>query len=70
VIDILVIAWARQFPDRSLVLYGMVTLSGQALIKVTIAIAVVFAVFFGPVRMAPELAACLATALYPRSRLR
>ena len=68
--DVLVIAWARQFPERSLVLYGLVTLRGQELVRVTLATAIVFAVFLGPVVMAPELAACVATAWYPRGWLR
>ena len=70
VADVLVIAWARQFPERPLVLYGMVALRGQQLVHVTIAAAFVFAVFFGFAAMAPELAACAVTAWYPRNWLR
>lgn len=69
VADILVIAWARQFPERRLVLYGMLELHGQRLINITIGTAVLFALFFGPIVMAPELSACLLAALYPRDRL-
>jgi hypothetical protein len=63
--DVLVIAWARQFPERTLVLYGMVALSGRRLVNVVVAITIGFALFYGPVAMAPELAACLAAAAYP-----
>jgi membrane associated rhomboid family serine protease len=69
VTDILVIAWARQFPDRTLVLYGMLELHGKRLVQITIGTSVLFALFFGPVVMAPELAACTIAALYPRGRL-
>jgi len=70
VADILVIAWARQFPDRSLSLYGgMVTVQGPRLVQITVGVAVLFALYFGPVVMAPELSACLVAALYPKSRL-
>ncbi|HEY5946599.1 MAG TPA: rhomboid family intramembrane serine protease [Kofleriaceae bacterium] len=70
VADVLVIAWARQFPDRSLVLYGLLTLRGQQLINITVGAAILFAIYFGPIAMAPELIACAAAALYPTERLR
>lgn len=63
--DMLVIAWARQFPDRSLVLYGLVTLRGRQLVMVTVGATLVFAIFIGPVAVAPELAACGLAAAYP-----
>ncbi len=68
--DALVIAWARQFPSRILVLYGMITLSGRQLINVTIGTAVLFALFYGPLAMAPDLAACAIAVAYPAERLR
>jgi membrane associated rhomboid family serine protease len=67
--DMLVIAWARQFPERTLVLYGMLELSGKRLIQITIATAVLFALYFGPIVMAPELATVTLATLYPRERL-
>ena len=70
VLDALVIAWARQFPNATLVLYGMVALRGQQLINVTIGIAIVFALFVGPMWMALDLVACFAVALYPQGWLR
>ena len=70
VCDVLTIAWARQFSDRSLLLYGLVQLSGRRLITVTIVITCVYAVFSGPLTMGLELAACGAALWYPSARLR
>ncbi len=70
VIDTLVIAWARQFPDSPLVVYGLLVLRGPALVRVTVGVAILFAIFYGPVTMAPELIACAAAAGYPRALLR
>jgi hypothetical protein len=67
--DVLVIAWARQHPDRVIHLYGLVALNGRRLITVTIAAAGVFAIARGPLIMAPELLACAAAYWYPRTRL-
>jgi membrane associated rhomboid family serine protease len=68
--EALVIAWARQFPERTLSLYGLVALRGKELVQLTLAIAVLFAIFHGVVASVPELVACGAAALYPRSWLR
>jgi len=68
--DALVIAWARQFPTRSIQLYGLVTLSGRQLIAITVGITALFAVYVGPVAIAPELVACAAAYFYPTSLLR
>jgi hypothetical protein len=67
--DALVIAWARQYPQRPLVLYGLLVLSGRNLIAVIIAINVVFAIFGGPFAMALELFVCAAAYWYPTARL-
>jgi hypothetical protein len=69
VCDVLVIAWARQYPDATLALYGVVHLSGSRLITTTIGITIVFAIFRGPLTMAPELFACAAAYSYPSARL-
>jgi membrane associated rhomboid family serine protease len=69
VADLLVIAWARQFPGAVLQLYGLLQLSGASLVRFTLGVAIVFALFVGPVYMAPELVACAAAALYPREWL-
>ena len=42
VADALIIAWARQFPERVLAPYGLITLSGRKLIQFTIAVNVLF----------------------------
>lgn len=68
--DALLIAWARQFPGATLVVYGLVHLNGRKLIQFTLAVTVLFAIYFGPVEMAPELTACFAAAMYPRGWLR
>jgi membrane associated rhomboid family serine protease len=68
--DALVIAWARQFPTRALVVYGLITVRGRDLIRLTIAVAILYALYVSPVAMAPELVACLAAAGYPKSWLR
>ena len=68
--DALVVAWARQFPARTLTVYGMLTVGGRELVSITVGAAIVFAIYFGPMTMAPELVACAAAALYPQSWLR
>jgi membrane associated rhomboid family serine protease len=67
--DVLVIAWARQFPRAELTLYGFFVVSGDRLVAMTLGVAVVFALYFGVVAMAPELIACAAAAMYPRGWL-
>jgi membrane associated rhomboid family serine protease len=67
--DTLVIAWARQYPDAELLLYGLLRLHGRQLIAVTIAITGIYALYHGPLATAPELLACAAAYGYPRERL-
>jgi hypothetical protein len=69
VCDTLVIAWARQYPDRVLRLYGLLELSGRNLIAVTIGVTCLYALYAGVFAMAPELLACAAAYYYPRARL-
>lgn len=69
--DTLVIAWARHFPERTLTLfYGFLTLSGQRLVYFMLLVAGIFAIYVGPVYMAPELAASAIAAYYPQAWLR
>jgi membrane associated rhomboid family serine protease len=68
--DALVIAWARQFPGQTLLVQGVLALRGRDIVAITCGITVVFALYFGPFHLAPELFACGAAALYPRSWLR
>lgn len=70
VAEMLTIAWARQFPDATLVVYGLLALNGRRLIRFTCGVAIVLAIYLGPVWMAPELAACAAATWYPRGWLR
>ena len=67
--DVLVIAWARQFPRAQLTLYGFLTLSGDKLVAMTLGVAILFALYFGVVATSPELIACAAAAVYPRGWL-
>jgi membrane associated rhomboid family serine protease len=68
--DLLVIAWARQFPERPLVVYGLLTVRGQQLINITVGVTILFALRGGFVFYGPELAACAIAALYPTQLLR
>lgn len=68
--DLLVIAWARQFPDRPLVLYGLLSVRGQQLINITLGVTALFAIRGGFVFFAPELAACAIAIAYPTQLLR
>jgi hypothetical protein len=67
--DVLVIAWARQYPDSIVVLYGLLRMNGRSLITVVIAINCVYAIFVGPLAMSPELLACAAAYGYPSAWL-
>jgi hypothetical protein len=67
--DALVIAWARQYPDSTLVIYGLIRLRGKDLITVVIGITAVYAIFAGPFRWALELVVCAAAYGYPTERL-
>ncbi len=70
VVDALVIAWARQFPERPLVMFGLLSLSGRRLVQMTIVTTIVLAIYSGPLDMLPELVTCAAAALYPHRLLR
>jgi membrane associated rhomboid family serine protease len=67
--DALVIAWARQFPDRCINLQGLVRLEGHRLITATIAITAIYAMFSGGFPMLPELIVCALACWYPARRL-
>jgi hypothetical protein len=68
--DALVILWARQFPTQSVTLYGVLTLSGRQLTQFTIGVTALYAIYIGPVILAPELAACALAYWYPKAWLR
>ncbi len=67
--DIVVIAWARQFPRAPLQLYGLLTLSGRQLVGLVVASAAAYVLYLG-VGGLPELFACAAAATYSQKRLR
>jgi membrane associated rhomboid family serine protease len=68
--DLLVIAWARQYPNAFLQLfYGMLTLGGARLIAFTVGVTCLVAIFVGPLWMVPELVACFGAFYYPVRRL-
>jgi membrane associated rhomboid family serine protease len=67
--DLLVIGWARQYPTRTLALYGLVDVRGRDLVRLTIVITVLYAIYASPIVMAPELMACAVAAVYPADRL-
>ncbi|HEY1558408.1 MAG TPA: hypothetical protein VGF94_26470 [Kofleriaceae bacterium] len=67
--DVLLIAWARQFPTQALVMYWVLVVRGRQIVRLVVAVNLLFAIFFGAVRMMPELVACAAAALYPRALL-
>jgi membrane associated rhomboid family serine protease len=67
--DALVIAWARQFPTAVLQFYGVLKLQGRSIVQLVVATSIVYALYAGPIAMAPELVACLGAAMYPRAWL-
>ena len=69
VADALVIAWARQFPSAILQFYGVLKLSGSQIVKLVVATSIVYAIYIGPIAMAPELVACIGAATYSTKRL-
>lgn len=67
--DALVIAWARQYPNSSIRVYGFLELSGKALVAVTVGVTLLIAVSSHPLLLLPEIVACVGAALYPRGWL-
>jgi len=63
-IDAIVIAWARQFPDSPVQVYFVLLLHGRALVTFTVAVTLLFAVYFGLAWALPELLAIAAALLY------
>jgi hypothetical protein len=55
VLDALVIAWGRQFPDHPVSIYFVLLVRGRSLVPLVVAATVLFAVFFGIAWMLPEL---------------
>lgn len=68
-VDVLVIAFARQFPLVPVQPYPFLVLNGSRLVAVVVAFNVLLALYLGLSWAMPELAACAAAALYPRGWL-
>ncbi len=67
--DAILIAWARQYPNATIRVYGFLEIGGQRLIAVTVGITVLLAISSSPLLFVPELVACLGAAFYPRDWL-
>ena len=67
--DVLIIAWARQFPNSPVTFFGFLSLTGNRIIQLTLGITLLLGLANGPFVMAPELTACFAAAFYPRGWL-
>ena len=61
--DLLVIAWARQFPDAPVTMYFLLMVRGPAIVTLVIAVTLVFTIFVGIGWMSPELLAIAASLL-------
>ena len=68
--DILVIAWARQYPNSELIIHRMIHLRGQQIVVMTLAVTGLFALGAGILPWAPELLACAGAVMYSSARLR
>ena len=55
--DALVIAWALQFPDRSVLMYFVLVLRGPAVAQLVVAVTLLFVVYYGVALFLPELLA-------------
>ena len=69
VCDAIVIAWGRQYPAAIVRLYGLVQVNGKKLVAFTLGVTALYAIFRGPLTMAPEILTCAASYLYPESWL-
>lgn len=57
--DALVIAWALEFPDRRLRVYGVLSIGGPILAYGTAALTALAAIYLGPAAVLPELLAAV-----------
>lgn len=69
VADVLLISWARQYPNETLTFYGFLHLRGRDLVMMTVGGIALYALAMGPLALVPELVAAVFAALYPRARL-
>lgn len=61
---VIVIAWARQFPEQPVQLYFFLIVRGETLVNAIVAVTAVFALYFGIDWMMPELLAVAAALLF------
>jgi hypothetical protein len=66
----LVILWGRQYPDRDVVLYGMIPLKAAGLVRYLSGFVGLCAVYYGIYAFAPELVGCAIALVYPKGWLR
>jgi hypothetical protein len=69
-LDALVIAWGRQFPDQLVRMYFVLIVRGPALVNLIVGITLVFAAYFGIAWALPELLAVAVALLYLSRRRR
>lgn len=62
----LVILWGRQYPEREVVLYGMIPIKAPGLVRYVAGLVGLCAVFYGIYAFAPELVACALALIYPK----
>jgi membrane associated rhomboid family serine protease len=64
--EILVIGWARQYPERTLFVFeGLFRLRGRGAVGFIALFTLVIAAFVGPLAFVPELVACVVAIGYP-----
>lgn len=64
--DLVVIAWARQFPTATVSLYGgLISLSGEKLMWFTLGVTTLIAIAMGILPWVPELVVAYGAAFYP-----
>lgn len=61
----LLVAWARQFPEREVVLYGVVHVRGRQIMKYAGLVVLLCAIYYGPYAFAPELAGVGLALIWP-----
>ena len=64
--EIVVIGWARQYPERTLFVFeGLFRLRGRGAVGFIALFTLVIAAFVGPLAFVPELVACVVAIGYP-----
>ncbi len=66
--DALVIAWALEFPDRRLRVYGVLSIGGPALAYGTAGLTALAAIYLGPIIVLPELLAAITALAWMSAR--